>query len=691
MDATELLRGFFCPSSVLVVGVSDSPRNLARNIVANLIEFRFRGGIYLFGRRPGFLFGHPIHTTFETLPDGIGLAVILTPAATVPAILDQCGAKGIRFAVIQSGGFRELGREGERLEAELVEVAHRHGIRFIGPNCLGILSPPGSLGALFMPVKDYWRHGGVSVAAQSGGVGVTYLYGLASENLGLARFASIGNKDDVDECDLLRMFDADPETRAIALYLESISRGREFFETLKRCRKPVLIQKANRTALSRGIAFSHTAALTADDDVVDAAIRQAGGIRVRAMHEMLSRIKALMLPPVRGRRLAVIARSGGHAVIAADAAADAGFELPDYPPEYLNAIEGSFRSKVIRRGNPLDLGDLYDFDAYARILEGAAALSDFDAVVMVHEYFAVVEGEESRKLIPKAAELARRYDKPIGLVLVTDERETAQIKRLYDYPFFTSIEDALQALGAARHAPAREPAVEEPDPFDLSRARDRVAALADSGASEVFAQGFEVLREAGVEVPRSAIVRSADDLPVDVPFPVAVKALTHRAVHKSDAGAVRLDVGAADLADAVTDLASRFGPFGDAEGVLVQAMAPRGTEWIVGARQDPVFGPIVMVGAGGVLVEVMKDTAIRLAPVSVAEAREMVESLRSSALLDGVRGLPRVGAEPLARVVARISSLIAACAPIEELDLNPCVVHPGGVVAVDVRIRLRRV
>ncbi len=690
MNATEVLHGFFAPSSVLVVGVSDSPRNLARHIVGNLMEFRFPGAIYLIGRRPGFLYGHPIRTSFEDLPEGIGLAVILTPAPTVPDIVDRCGAKGIRYAVIQSGGFRELGEEGARIEARVVAAARRHGMRFIGPNCLGVLSPPGRMGAVFMPVKDYWRHGGVSVASQSGGVGVTYLYGLASENLGLARFASIGNKDDMDESDFLRVFDADPDTRAVALYLESIARGRAFFEALRACRKPVLVQKANRTPHSQGVAFSHTAALATDDAVVDAAIRQAGGIRVRTMHEMLSRIKALMLPAVRGPRLAVIARSGGHAVLAADAAADAGFALPEYPPEYLASIAGSFRSDVIRRGNPLDLGDLYDFEAYARILEGAAALPGFDAVVMVHEYFAVVEGEESRKLIPKAAELARRFDKPVVLVLVTDERETAQIKRLYDYPFFTSLEDALMALGAARRVRERGAgdAPAEPSP-DVGAAVTRVRALARSGAREVLAEGFEVLRAAGVEVPAWALVRSTADLPVSVPFPVAAKVVSRRAVHKTEAGGVVLGLaGPEDLARTVADLAERFGPFGDGEGVLVQAMAPQGTEWIVGGRRDDVFGPIVVVGAGGVLVEVLKDTAIRLAPVSMAETREMIASLKAEPLLRGVRGAPPGDREALARLVVTVAALLHACPEVAEMDLNPCIVHPAGATVVDVRMRL---
>lgn len=688
MGPKDLLNGFFAPRSVLIVGVSQSPENLARNIVANLIEFRFPGPFYLLGRRGGYLYGHPIRTSFDEVPEGIDLAVILTPAATVPKVLESCGQKGIRFAVIQSGGFRELGKEGEGLEAEITAIASKYGMRFIGPNCLGILSPLTGLAAVFMPVKDYWRHGGVSIAAQSGGVGVTYLYGLARENIGLSRFASIGNKLNVDECDLLKMFEADDETRIIVFYLEDFVRGREFFEALRRCKKPVLIHKANRTSLSKGIAFSHTAALATDDRVVDAAIKQANAIRVRSMHEMMSRIKALMLPRPKGNRLAVIARSGGHAVIAADAAEDAGFELPPYPDEFLASVPGSFEHEVIRRGNPLDLGDLYDFEAYARILEAVVTLQDFDAVLMVHEYFAQIEGEESRRLIPAAAELSKRFDKPIVLVLVTDEREQAQIKRLYDYPFFTSIEEALMALGEVARMGAKKGSEWGPPSFDeaLKKAAEMVKANKGHFGPSC---AFEVLRQAGIPVADYVLLKDETEVPESIEFPVAVKVLSARAPHKSEVGGVVLGIsGRGDLIATVRDMRRRFGPFSAYEGVMVQKMARQGSEWIIGGKQDPSFGPVVMAGAGGIFVEVLKDTALRLAPIDEDEAKEMLLSLRAAPLLSGVRGQRPVDLSALSRLLSLVSGLLALCPEITELDLNPCIASPEGVEVVDVRMKV---
>jgi len=686
-DARALLEGFFNPKGVVIFGVSTKKENLAKNILGNLIEFRFGGPIFLVGKEEGYLFGHRIITNPKEIPEGDFLAMVLTPARTVPSILEICGNKGIRFVVVQSGGFRELGAEGERLESAMSEVAKKYGIRFIGPNCLGILSPMSRLGCVFMPVKDYWRHGGVSVAAQSGGVGVTYLYQLASENIGLSRFASIGNKNDIDEIDFLRMFSVDESTKAIVLYLESITDGRRFYETLKAQQKPVIIQKANRTSLSKEIAYSHTAALTTDDRIVDAAIKQAGAQRVYSMGQMAAYLKALLMPPCKGNNLAIIARSGGHAVLAADAAADAGFCLPPYPPEYIASVPSSFASDVIKRTNPLDLGDLYDFDAYARILEGACRLKGFDAVLMVHEYFAIIEGEESRKLVAKAKELAQKYEKPVALVLVTDERESAYLKRAYDYPFFTSIEDALWALGAVRRHFETKERKDQPFLFDKETS-ERLRKLVREHMHDM-ALGLFLCKEMGLCMPDFVLVKSAKDITEKLQFPVAVKALTRKAVHKSEHGALLLGVkDGAELENAVAQLERRFAPFEEGEHILVQSMVPKGSEWIVGGMQDPLFGPVVMVGAGGIFVEVLKDTSIRLAPISKQDASEMLHSLKSAPLLEGIRGIEKVNKDALCDVLIRLSALLCACEQIKEIDLNPCIATQDKVFVVDARIKV---
>jgi len=685
----RVLDPLFAPRSVLILGVSTAPGNFGAYIAGNLMRYRYGGEIYLFGRKPGMLYGHRIHTSFDTLPDGIETAVILTPAEVVPELLDRCGRKGIRYAIIESGGFRELSEKGASLEERLMEIAERHNIRFIGPNCLGVIVPRSGFAPTFVPLPGPYREGPVAVAAQSGGVGMAYLYLLASEHVGISRFASMGNKLSLDEADYIRAFAADPDTKVISLYLESIGRGRELFEAIRTCPKPVLVQKSNRTPLGHKIAVSHTAALAQDDAVLDAAIKQAGGIRVPTTRDMIAHIKAALMPPMRGRRVALISRSGGHAVIAADAAADAGLELPEFPSDFLSAISGSYTTSVIRRGNPLDLGDLFDFEMYASIMERAAALDTVDAVVFIHEYFSEFGAEDSRRLVPKAHEVSERYQKPVALILFADEAEIAKVKELYTFPFFTSIEDTFAALKSKWCLDARQIRQPAAPPPSLARALAVVAEHDARGDRVVLGDGSTILGSAGLTVPQGVLVRSLPELPPDFPLPAAAKVITRRVIHKSDAGGVELQLASrSSLEQAVQRLLDRFGPFGDNEGVLVQKMAPPGIEAIVGALRDPCFGPVVMVGLGGIFVEVFKDTALRLAPVTQDEALEMCRSLRGARLFEGVRGNPPADIEALANIAWTVSHLIAQAPAIRELDLNPCLVHERGKGATIVDFRM---
>jgi acetate---CoA ligase (ADP-forming) len=684
----DVLQTLFQPRSVLIIGVSAAASNFAAIIASNLMRYRFNGEIFLLGRQPGLLYGHRIRTNFDDLPDGIDVAVILTPASTVPEMLERCGRKGIKHAIVQSGGFRELGEKGASLEEKLQEVAERHDIKFVGPNCLGVVVPRSGFAPIFVPVGVY-PPGEVSVAAQSGGVGMAYLYLMASEHIGLARFASMGNKMSLDEADYVRSFAADPETKVIALYLESIGRGRALYDAIRECRKPVLVQKSNRTPLGQKIAFSHTAAMAQDDAVLTAALTQAGAVRVGTTRDMIAHLKACTLPPMRGKRVALISRSGGHAVIAADVAADHGLELPEFPPDFLSTISGSYATSIIRRGNPLDLGDLFDFDVYANIMDRAAALDSIDAVVFIHEYFSEFGAEQSRRLVPKADEVAKRHQKPVALVLFADEAEIGRVKEMFSMPFFTSIEDTFHALSSKWQLDTR-PAPDPSPPRPLLG--DSVAGLRKlvaRGERVVLGDGASLLAEAGLTVPQQRLVRSVADLPADAPLPAVAKVVSRSVVHKTEAKGVALGLAdRAALEAAVADLAGRFGPFRDDEGVLVQKMAPAGVEFIVGAVRDPTFGPLVMVGLGGIFVEVLRDTVMCLAPVTMEEALGMCRQLRAARIFDGVRGGAPLDVEALARIIWTVSYLMAEVGEIREVDLNPCLVHEKGQGATVVDFRM---
>jgi len=688
-------EALFRPRSLLVVGVSEKADNLGRNIVGNLMNFGFRGELHLMGRAPGVLWGHRIHTSWDEIPEGIDQALIITPAPTVPGVIEQCGRKGIRFAVIESAGFQELGAEGASVGEALREAARRIGVRFHGPNCLGMTTFAHGMCQIFVPTPNLWRVGPVAIAAQSGGMGVTYLFAMASENVGVSHFISLGNQMDLKETDFLRALEQEDSCQVISMYLEGISDGRAFFEALRTCNKPVLVQKAGTTDAGTRAAFSHTASLAANDAVLSAAIRQAGALRVHDTDEMVTLVKGFLMPPVRGDRVAIISRSGGHAVIGADCAAREGLTLPSLPPDFLEEVTRVHSSSVIRPRNPLDLGDLFQFDLYAHLMEAAAAHPEFDAVVMAHTYVADARRHQSRRLIPAAEEIVRKYQKPVFLVLVTDGQEIAYLKKKHDFPIFTSVEQAFAALGASRRSVRRKDRRASnghwhPSPALAEAARD-LSSRARNGQTRLLAEGFDLLSRAGVPVPRGRLVRSAPEIGEVSWFPVAAKVISARAVHKSDVGGVRLNLrNREELAATFKDFEDRFGPFGEAEGVLVQEMAGPGVDVLVGGVRDPLFGPLVMVGMGGVLVEVLRDTSLRLAPVTEAEAREMISDLQGKTVLEGVRGQPPADREALVRVIQHVGGLLHECPEIREIDINPLRVHPEGqgATALDVRISL---
>ena len=331
------MNRFFYPSGIAVFGVADNPRNLARNIVIQSLEFGFKGPIYPVGREPGTVHGKTIITDPGALPQGIDLAVILVPARFVAETLDVCGRKGIVRAVISTGGFRELGDEGNQAEREMASVARRYGIRFIGPNCIGVICPGSGLCTPFNPMQPgRFKKGPVGIIVQSGGVTTQCAYCFSEEYVGFSKIISVGNKLDLNEIDFARHLLQDEETEQIHMYVESIQDGRELARLARESRKPMVIFKSNVSRTASGIAYSHTAALSNNDAVVDGALKQAGIVRVEDLHQMTVAAKALQLPPLKGDRLAVISMSGGFAVILGDACERYGFTCPPLPPALRN-------------------------------------------------------------------------------------------------------------------------------------------------------------------------------------------------------------------------------------------------------------------------------------------------------------------------------------------------------------------
>lgn len=698
------MKYFFYPTSVAVIGVSTVRYNLGKEIARNLLEFQFNGIIHLVGLDGGIIFGRKIYRSIEEIEDPIDLAIILTPAKTVPAILEDCGKKGIPRAIIESGGFGEFSDAGKDLQAQLINIAKKYGMRFIGPNCIGLMNPSNGLATPFPTLRNVFRKGGVGIVAQSGGVALSFLNMFDSEQLGYSKFASIGNKLDIDESDLVEYLMEDPETKVICLYVESIKDGRRFAELARRSRKPIVVHKANIGGHSAIIAQSHTEALANDDQVVDAVFHQVGVARFRDMQSYLDFVKILQLPRMAGRNLGIVSRSGGHAVIAADAAYSYGFNLPTPGEDLLQEIRKHMRADVIKLTNPLDLGDLFDFDVYAKIIRHILAEDAFDGVLLVHTYFAAIEGESSRKLLRSAAAMAQEYGKPVALCVSTEPYEISNLHRDLEFPIFLSPERAIRALDASLRyeqrrsfvARLKEYAAPTPPP-DRSAIAACLRACAAQRRQPLLHEALQIIGLAGFTTPPAMVIKDFGELlqvskTLDGPY--AVKAVSEHISHKSDQGAVVLNIESQkELETACRSMYERFAFHDGLESfcILVQKMAPRKVdtyELIVGGKRDPQFGPMVLLGHGGLFVEIFAKVTLRMAPLSLADVDEMIDELPGSEILTGLRGRPAVDRIALRDAIVKIADLMIHFPEIESMDINPLIVSPAGAVAVDARLFL---
>jgi acetyltransferase len=689
------MHQLFYPKSVVVIGVSERPDNLARNIVENLFEFHFNGEIHLVGRKGGILFGRRILTAMEQLPERIDVAVILTPAQTIPGLVESCGQKKIPWAIIETGGFREYSEEGGQLEQTVLQTARKWGIRIVGPNGIGIVNIDNGFVVPFLKMKrGPVSKGKLSILSQSGGVLFTYANLMISANVGLSKMVSMGNKLDLNEIDYLKYLIDDPQTEIIGLYLESLEHGRELMEIACSTSKPIIIHKANTGEGSRQIAKLHTAALANDDRVVEAALKQADIIRTKDFRSFINVVKILSLPPCKGKNLVIISRSGGIGVVAADSAERHGFRLLPPDPKLQKEFHSLFRAKVIQPTNPLDLGDLFNFDLYTNILEQGLQFPAVQGILFIHGATAE-EKEPSRKFIQAVKDLSFRYQKPVALQYNTDEEELAYIKRALDFPIFTEPEDALTALAISRDRYRRlTTSKEKPPSFPIDHSR--VSSVLQKAIKEkrelLLPEAMEIIQACGIPVASYQVAHRKEDLEQalgKIGFPAVMKVISPEISHKSDVGGVVLDIDSLNKAEEAYDRIMRLNPE-NRFGVLLQKMISGGKEVILGAKQDPSFGPVILFGLGGIYVEILKESSLRVAPINRSEAEEMISELKASNILRGARGGPPLDINAVVENLLRLSQLMIDFPEIEGIDINPVIVLEKGALAVDSRIILDR-
>ncbi|HRS83299.1 MAG TPA: acetate--CoA ligase family protein [Smithellaceae bacterium] len=692
------MEKFFTPRSMVVFGASVTKMNLGQIVLINNKQIGYPGELYGVGSQEGDVGGVHVYTKVADLPCVPDVAIFLTPARTVPALMEECGQKGITHVVIESGGFSEYSRGQHTLEEDVLSVARRYGMKVIGPNCVGVINFDYKMMMPFAFAKEVPSGGTLGLITQSGGVGSSYLRTVAGYGITAGKFVSIGNKLQLDEADFLDYLIRDPQTKCIALYLEGFKRGRQFFDLARNCDKPIILQKSNRSPASAKIAQSHTTALSGDDAVVDGAMRQAAVLRVDDEVELVSAVQVVGMPLMKGKRVAVLSRSGGHAVLTADACAKYGFEMTPFPPSFIEKLKTIYNTRVIAHQNPLDLGEIFNYTIFTDILEEALKLDDFDGVLFNHLYSADFESEMSRAFLTGVKELVARYEKPVSLAMISDREEILDLQKKQCFPVFVSPLEAVKALYVSRTYYEQKTACRErgnPQEYalDLKAVESIRARCEKEKRIPLTDEALAVCEAAGLQPVKSLLLNN-EAVPARIPlrYPLAAKLLSRNASHKSDVGGVTVNLHSKkQLSEALADMKSRIRSLKTSpsiDGYLIQEMAPAGVECFVGGRRDPAFGPVIVVGLGGIFIEIFKDTSIRLAPVTHREAEAMLQELKAYPLLAGARGRGPADCQALKNVVCRISALLAACPEISEIDLNPVIVHPEGqgVSLVDARV-----
>jgi len=698
------LDRLFGPRSVAVYGASERPDSVGRAVFANLLAAGFKGTISAINPKYREVQGHPCHHRLAELDSVPDLAVVCTPARTVPAIVEELGAAGCRAAVVISAGFTAEAEDGLELRHAMLEAAGRHGLRLLGPNCVGLLRPGIGLNASFAP--EMAQAGGIACIAQSGGLATSILDWAASRNIGFSAFVSMGNCLDIDIPDVLDYFAADTGTRAILLYAESVGDGRKFLSAARAAarNKPMIVVKAGRVTEGARAAMSHTGSMTGSDDVFDTALRRSGALRVDGIEDLFSAAELLAhAPRLSGPNLAILTNTGGAGILATDALIRGGGQLAELSPATIERLDAVLPAHW-SRANPIDIIGDASSQRYLAALEGLAADKDIDAILLVHAPTAMVSTEALAEALVPAATGAR----PAVLACFLGGESALQAARHFSaagLASFSSPEDAIKAF-LQLHAYHRNQASlteipgSPPEDFeiDLAGIGERIGCVHEQGRrwlSEAEAKG--VLNEIGIPVVETRIVASAEDAAAEaagIGFPVALKVVSSKITHKSDIGGVALDLEDGDaVRDAVLRiqrLVQRAG-FDAPEGFAVQPMIrrPDALELILGASTDPIFGPVLMFGQGGTAVEVLADHALALPPLNRKLAGELIDQTRVARLMAGYRDTPAVDREAVIDALLRLSALILAEPRIESLDINPLLVDAEGIVALDARIELR--
>lgn len=699
----EALEALFAPKSVAVIGASTRPDSLGRAVFKNILFHGYTGVVYPVNPKAKSILGVKAYPSVLAIPDEVDLAVIIVPAAFVSSVLEECGQKRVKAAIVISAGFKEIGAEGERRQVKLQEIAREYGIALLGPNCLGVINTDEkiSLNATFaygMP-----KRGNIAFISQSGALGVAALEYAHRQNIGLSKFISIGNKADLHENHLLEYLKDDPRTDVVLLYLEDLEDPRGFHElateiTSERAKKvPILAIKSGRTLEGAKAASSHTGALAGSDEVYDSVFMQSGVLRVETIEELFDYAVAFAQQPLPKKgQIAIVTNAGGAGILATDAAIRYGLRLAQLSPETKQKL-GELLVPAASVANPIDMTGDADEGQY----EGALACTLADpnvagAIVIATPHLLM----DLREIALRIAKVVSASQKPVlaCLMAVTDVRPAVEVLEEANIPHYGFPERAARALAAMAqysewvHRPRTEYKIfkdvqreKVKEILTLAKGEKR-SFLPEPEAHEVLkAYGFPVLKFRLVKTEKEAIAAAEE-----IGYPIVLKIVSPDIVHKVDVGGVKLNIEdekelQLNYRQMLSDVKAAK-PEAHIWGVLVQEFIKGGKETIIGLKRDPHFGPLLMFGLGGIYVEALRDVTFRIAPIRELGAYRMIRQIRSFKILEGFRGEPPSDIDAIAECLQRLSQLAIDFEEISELDINPLMVFGKGTRVVDARI-----
>ena len=693
---------FLSPKSIAIIGASDKEGSVGRAITNNIMK-GYKGTIYPISPTRETVFGKKAYKSVLDVPGKVDLAVVVTKNTIVPSVLEECGKKKLRGAIVITAGFKEVDEEGAKLEQKLKDIAKKYKLQIIGPNCLGVmnLEPQTMMNSTFLKITP--KSGEIALVSQSGAICAALVEDASAQGIGFSAVISMGNKADMSEIDILKMLAEHKQTKVIVIYLEDMGNGQEFLRVCKditrKKKKPVLVLKSGRSPEGAKAAMSHTGALMGSDEIYDALLKQSGAIRVDTMEELFDYATAFSKQPLpMNGDLVIVSNAGGPAIISTDACSKLGIKMAKIE-EIRKKIDAVIPPWGSSR-NPVDIVGDADFKRFENVLNEVLKHKNVGSVISMCTPSATLNYDKLAEVI---VSMSKKYKKTmLASLMGLDEGITnREILAKGDVPYYTYAEGSIRALKAmltftnwVKNSPGKI------TKFNVKK--NTVKKILDNAKKQkrsalLEEEGQEILRAYGFPLPASKLAKSKKEAVVaskKIGYPVVLKIASPQIIHKSDAGGVKVNLqNAKDVENAFDTIiknAKKYNKKADIKGVLVVEMVKGGKEMIIGSKLEPGFGPVVMLGMGGIYVEVLKDVTFRLAPMTNIEADDMISSIKTKKILEGVRGEKPSDIKKLSECIQRLSQLVSDFNEIKELDMNPVLVMEKnkGCKVLDVRIGL---